>query len=221
MLPGNTAANAQPITIRGLYGYDAEGVWWEQSHFIIYRGRRKIDGQPVLIKLLKGDAESGRKCLQREFQVTQEIVSDCVVKPIAFEQTERGPALIYADEAARPLEELAAKGRLDIDVVLNIGARITEAVAAIHKERLVHGSLNPTTIWLDADNTRVLIFDFGGAARLTVETGNSFPAFDERIDVRYMSPEQTGRLQELDRPAFRHLLARNCFISAVGRHITF
>ena len=196
MLPGNTAANAQPTTIRGLYGYDAEGVWWEQSHFIIYRGRRKIDGQPVLIKLLKGDAESGRKCLQREFQVTQEIVSDCVVKPIAFEQTERGPALIYSAEAARPLEELAAKGRLDIDVVLNIGARLTEAVAAIHKERLVHGSLNPTTIWLDADNTRVLLFDFGSAARLTVETGNSFPAFDERIDVRYMSPEQTGRLKD-------------------------
>ena len=125
MLPGNTAANAQPTTIWGLYGYDAEGVWWEQSHFIIYRGRRKIDGQPVLIKLLKGDAESGRKCLQREFQITQELISDCVVKPLAFEQTERGPALIYADEAARPLEELAAKARLDIEVVLNIGARIS------------------------------------------------------------------------------------------------
>ena len=35
MLPGNTAADGQPTTFRGLYGYDSEGVWWEQPHFVI------------------------------------------------------------------------------------------------------------------------------------------------------------------------------------------
>jgi hypothetical protein len=54
MLPGKALTGNRPATIRGLYGYDSEGVWWEQSHSITYRGRRKVDGHRVLIKLLIG-----------------------------------------------------------------------------------------------------------------------------------------------------------------------
>ena len=196
MLPGNTAANGQPTTFRGLYGYDSEGVWWEQPHFVIYRGRRKIDGKCVLIKLPKGTPESGLNWLQHDYRIAQGLASDCVVKPLAFEQTERGPALIFADEGARPLEELAASAPLDTEAILTIGGNIAEAIAALHKERLVHGNLNPTTIWLDARSERALIFDFGSARHLSAETDKELlPNDDLRIDVRYMSPEQTGRLQ--------------------------
>ena len=195
MLPGNTTANSQPTTIRGLYGYDAEGVWWEQTHTVIYGGRRKVDGQRILIKLLKGSTESGRVWFKHDYQIAHGLTSECVVKPLAFEETERGPALIYAEEGCRPLEEFAAKAPLAIEFILTVGANIAEAAAAIHKERILHGSLNPTTIWLDADEKRAFIFDFGSARHLSAGTGKKFPTCDERIDIRYMSPEQTGRLE--------------------------
>jgi hypothetical protein len=134
MLPSNAPANDQPTTFRGLYGYDSEGIWWEQPHSVIYRGRRKIDGKPVLIKLPKGSLEGAVSWLQRDFQFAQGLTSDCAVRPLAFEQTERGPALIYADEGARPLEELAVKSPLDVDPILTVGADIAGAVAALHPE---------------------------------------------------------------------------------------
>ena len=108
-----------------------------------------------------------------------------------------GPALIYADEGARPLEELAAKAPLDIDTVLTIGASIAEAVAALHKERLVHCNLNPTTVWLNEAGDGALISDFGCARQLSEEQGGGMPPCDELIDLKYMSPEQTGRLQTI------------------------
>ena len=193
MRPGDTPTESQPTSIRGLYGYDIERVWWEQCDAIIYRGRRKIDGQPLLIKLLKGSAEEDR--LRREFQIAQGIASDRIVKPFALEQTDFGSALIYPDEGARPLEELAVKAPLDVETTLTIGASIAEAVAALHKERCVHCCLNPSTVWLDADGKRALISDFGHARCLSKEGRDSLPLADELIDVRYISPEQTGRLQ--------------------------
>ena len=41
------------------------------------------------------------------------------------------------------------KGALDVEAALNTGASIAEAVAALHKERLVHCNLNPVTIWIN------------------------------------------------------------------------
>ena len=193
MRPGITPTNSQPTSIRGLYGYDIESVWWEQSHAIIYRARRKIDELPLLIKLPKGSAAGEQ--FQREFQIAKGLTSDRIVKPLAFEQTDFGPALIYADQGARPLEELAAKAPLDAETILTIGASIAEAVAALHKERVVHCGLNPSTVWLDADGKRALMFDFGQARCLSKEARDNLPLADELIDVGYISPEQTGRLQ--------------------------
>ena len=188
--------DGQSALIRGLYGYDTEQIWWEQPHAIIYRGRRRVDGLPVLIKLLRepGSTDWRAGWLQRDYEIAQGLTANCAVKPLALEQTDRGPALIFADEGARSLEEVAAKGPLDIATALNIGASLAEAVAALHKERLIHCNLNLSTVWVNEDSG-ALISDFGCARHLSEETAQRAPPCDELLDVRYISPEQTGRLQ--------------------------
>ena len=164
--------NSRPAVIRGLYGYDTEKIWSEQPHAVIYRGRRRVDGLPVLIKLLREPEATdwGADWLQRDYEIAQGLSANCAVKPLAFEQTDWGPALIYADEGARPLEELAAKGPLDIETALKIGASIAEAVAALHKERLIHCNLNPTTVWLNDESG--LAPDLGFRLRATPFRGD-------------------------------------------------
>ena len=184
----------QPALIRGLYGYATEEIWSEQPHAIIYRGRRSVDGLSVLIKLLRepGSSDWGADWLQRDYQIAHDLSATCAVKPLAFEQTDRGPALIYTDNGARPLEELAAKGPLDIETALKIGASIAGAAADLHKERLIHCNLNPTTVWLSDDTGGAMLSDFGCARHL-----QGMPPCDDLMDVRYISPEQTGRLQNI------------------------
>src|SRR6476660_3570306 len=199
MLPVSSLTGSQAAIVRGLYGYDTEGIWWQQPHAIIFRGRRKIDGLRVLVKLLRdpGSTEWGEDWLQRDYRIAQGLAANYGIKPSSFEQTDLGPALIYADEGARPLEELAAKAPLDVDSILTIGASIAESVAALHKERLIHCNLNPTTVWLNEAGEGALISDFGCARRLSEEQGEGMPPCDELIDLKYMSPEQTGRLQTI------------------------
>jgi predicted ATPase/class 3 adenylate cyclase len=184
---------------RALSGYDIENIWWEERHAIIYRARRKVDGLHVLIKLLREPVPDDPRAdwLQRDYQIAQLLKAKCAVKPFAFERTDLGPALIYGDEGARPLEELAATAPLGIEIVLTIGAGIAEAIGALHKERLIHCNLNPTTIWLNDDTGDTLISEFGCARHPSKEVNAQLPPGDELIDIRYISPEQTGRLQRI------------------------
>src|SRR5262245_15801499 len=180
-------------------GYDIENIWWEGRHAIIYRGRRKLDGLRVLIKVVReADAADPRtEWLQREYQIAQFLTAKCAVKPFALEQTDWGAALVYADEGARPLEELATEAPLDIETVLTFGVSIAEAVAALHKERLIHCNLNPNTIWIKGDFSAALISDFSCARHPSEEHTAALLPSDELIDIRYISPEQSGRLQRI------------------------
>jgi predicted ATPase/class 3 adenylate cyclase len=187
----------QPPNDWGLHGYDIKEIWWEERHAIIYRGWRRLDGLRVLIKLLR-ESEQGdprAEWLQREYQIAQFLKANCAVKPFAVEQTDKGLALVYADDGARPLEELATESPLDIETVLTTGAGIAEAVSALHKERLIHCNLNPNTIWFKGDSGDTLISDFSCARHSSQGVTTRLPPSDELVDIRYISPEQTGRLQ--------------------------
>ena len=163
----------RPATVRGLYDYDIDEICSRTQplgslsgaakdrraqgpHQAIAKDRARIGGPTGFSAIIKS-----RKALGASYAALS----------LAFEQTDRGPALIYRDEGERPLDELAAKGALDIESALNTAASIAEAVAALHKERLVHCNLNPTTVWFNDQSSLALISDFGCARRLSEEGG--------------------------------------------------
>jgi hypothetical protein len=100
---------------------------------------------PILIKLLRDPAraDAAADWFERDHQFALSLRSKCA-KPLAFERTDWGPALVYADEGARPLEILIGTDALDVEAALTVGAAIAEAVANLHKERIVHGNLRIT-----------------------------------------------------------------------------
>ena len=185
-----------PLALRqGLRGYEVGDVWWETRNTVTYRGQRTLDRMPVLIKLLRGleSADTLGNWLERDYQVAQRLRDKCAAKPFALERVNNSPVLIYADEGARPLEALAAKAPLDLETVLAVGARIAQAVSALHEERLFHCNLNPTTIWIKDTSADVLISEFSCARH---PDASPLPSGDEPFDIRYISPEQTGRFQK-------------------------
>ena len=107
----------RPAIVRGLYGYEIEDICSEQTHTILYRGRRKIDGLKVLIKLFRNSPvpDWGADWFQRDCQISQDLGASYAARSLAFERTDVGPALIYVDGGERPLEELTTKSPLDID----------------------------------------------------------------------------------------------------------
>jgi len=180
----------------GLSGYELEEIWLEQPHSIIYRGYRKIDGLRVLVRSLRNphSADEREEWLRRDYRIAQLLRSKCAVRPFAFELTDRGPTLFFGDEGVGSLEEVIRKSPLAVDTALAIGASIAKAVGALHKERLIHCNLNPTTVWL-SESGDPLISDFGCARHPSVDVPATPSPHHELVDIRYISPEQTGRLQ--------------------------
>ena len=88
-------------------------------------------------------------------------------------------------------------GPLDIETALTVGAAIAEAVASLHKERVIHCNLNPVTVWLHEGGVGALLSDFGCARHPSEDRAQGASPYDDLIDVRYMSPEQSGRLESV------------------------
>lgn len=178
--------------------YRVEDIWWEDHHTVIYRALRKPDLLRVLLKTSRDSSQAPQTrvdSLEREYQITQSLVTDCAAKPFALEKTALGSMLVYADEGFRPLEELAAKAPCDLETVLTLGISIAEAVNSLHKEQIIHCNLNPTTVWLQNDSGKILLSDFN-CTRVTGEDyHNHITLTTDLADVRYIAPEQTGRLQ--------------------------
>ena len=195
-------SDSRPATVRGLYGYEIDDVFSELPHAVIYRGRRKMDGLKILIKLLRDLTipDWGANWFQRDYHISHELKPDYVATPLAFEQTDFGPAIIYVDDGKQTFEKHAATGPLSLESALTMSSSAAEAVAALHKDGFIHCNLNASTIWFDAQSGRAVLSEFGCAQRLS-EGAASTSYTGEIVDVRYVSPEQTGRVQNtVDRP---------------------
>ena len=103
MLPTRSLSSLHPAIVRGLYGYDIETICCEQPHALLYRGRRKADGLPILIKLLRDPGASDWRAdwFERDYQIAQGLGASYAAKPLAFEQTDCGPAIQQVRAALR------------------------------------------------------------------------------------------------------------------------
>ncbi len=83
---------------------------------------------------------------------------------------------------------------MDLSSFLKIAIRIAEALEEIHKINIIHKDIKPSNIIVNPQSGEVKLIDFGVASRLSRE--NSFLQSPEHLEgtLRYMSPEQTGRI---------------------------
>src|SRR5262245_39447788 len=177
----------------GLPRYDIQELCWDRQHVAVFGGQLPDKALRVLIKILKPPERDDLKTqwLQRDYQIAVALRAPCAAKVFAFEQG--APAVVYVDEGARPLETLAA-GALDVERTLQIGVALADATAELRKEGLVHANLNTTSVWLSPQTGAIRISDFGCARYQSIDS----PArsLDQLADVRYVAPEQTGRIHQ-------------------------
>jgi predicted ATPase/GAF domain-containing protein len=179
-------------------GYQTKAELYESEQSLIFRAIRESDDLPVIFKVLKDVHPPPERIarFKREYQLVKALNLPGVVSVYDFSYAEGHWLFIQEDFGGESLARLKLAGRIDIGDFLSIADALSGHVAAIHQQAIIHKDLNPANIVLDRRSGVVKLIDFGIATRLSRET----VAFDHPSLVEgtpaYLSPEQTGRINQ-------------------------
>lgn len=180
-------------------GYRVGALIHRSASRSVWQAVRVADEHPVVIKTL--DAEyPGRHdvaALRREFHLLTRLQPvEPVIRVHALEHWGNGNVALVLEPFGHSLaEQIEAQGErgLPLESLFRIAIALAEALARVHALDVVHKHIEPGNILVDdADSIRLI--DFSIASELSQERQNG--PLSQRLEgaLRYMSPEQTGRM---------------------------
>lgn len=179
-----------------LSGYAIEDEIHENNRIRVFRGRRAQDGSPVIIKALKEEAAgpAGISRLLYEYEITRDLDTDGISKPVRLEQEGMIFALVMEDSEAISLRQYMQGQDRRLETMLDIAVQLAKTLAYLHKKGVIHRDLKPENILIHPGTKRVQIIDFGASVLWQPEKDTA-PAANLPVGtLQYMPPEQTGRL---------------------------
>ncbi|ADO72242.1 Sensor protein [Stigmatella aurantiaca DW4/3-1] len=189
---------------QGIAGYALKVQLHRSARTLVYRGHRERDGLPVVLKLLSGEYPSFEEAtrFKREYEIGRRVSGEGAVAVLALEPVSNSWAIVMEDLGARALRSLIDERRLGLKEILQLGVHMAAALDAIHRLNVIHKDINPSNIIVEPMRGEVRLIDFGLATLLSRETpGPLRPNLIEGT-LRYISPEQTGRMnREIDHRA--------------------
>lgn len=164
----------------------------------VYRGRDRVSGDTVAIKVLRFASEKIVRRFQREAATLAALTHPAIVGYIAQGEADDGtPFLAMEWVDGRPLSKVIAGRALPVADVIAMGASVAGTLAWVHARGVVHRDIKPQNLMVLGDDlARVVLLDFGvaradAAGRITgAETLVGTP--------RYMAPEQARGERGLD-----------------------
>ncbi len=164
---------------------------------IIFRGRKKNVENTVIIKLLKSENTSKTDIarLRQEYEIIKNIESSGIIHTYEIVKHKNSLALILEDFNGVPLQQKIEVIQNDLNLFLNIAIDIANTLGEIHQSNIVHKDINPSNILISLDNTVVKIIDFGISSLLSKGNTNTSDIIEGTL--KYISPEQTGRMNRL------------------------
>ena len=161
----------------------------------VWRARRRSDGNDVAIKVLRPVlAEAvGSKRFLREIQIAASTKSPYLV-PLQ-ESGESGGLPFYVMpliEGESLRARMIREQQLTLGEVVRIGRDIALALAALHRDGIVHRDVKPENILLRGGRD-VLVADYGIARAVTASATEDITSTGIVVGTpAYMSPEQAG-----------------------------
>ncbi|WP_437712455.1 serine/threonine-protein kinase [Sorangium sp. So ce448] len=184
---------------------------------IVFRAVHQGIGQLAAVKVLSSrfaDDASHLRRFENEARALSRVAHPGLVKIFDFGQTTRGEPYILMEYLEGELlrSRLARSKKLSLSEVLQIARQAASALAAVHKNGIVHRDVKPSNMMLVADDEapggeRLKLLDFG-IARFAGEGADLTAPGAVLGTALYMSPEQCAGESQVDGRADVYALER-------------
>lgn len=189
--------------MKTILGYKVNDLVYEGSKTVVYRGERKSNGQPVILKLLKKEFPSLKELalFRHQYAIVQPHNLAGIVKPCSLENYQNGYLLVMDDYGGISLQQwrkkhlqTTDKKQLPIADFLTVSLQIADIIDELHQNRIVHKDIKPANILIHPDTKQVKLIDFSISSILPRETQTLKHPNVLEGTLAYLSPEQTGRM---------------------------
>jgi diguanylate cyclase (GGDEF)-like protein len=167
----------------------------DSARSLVYRARA-VDGSALIVKLPNQDFPSFQQLAQfkREYAIALRCRHAGVVRPLALRLHGGRWTMIQEDIGGIALDRILATGPLALDDFFDIALQLCAALEEVHRQGVIHKDINPSNLVWNAERRLLQLIDFGIACELPHEhQGIVHPQALEGT-LRYMAPEQTGRM---------------------------
>ncbi|NJO07574.1 MAG: serine/threonine-protein kinase PknK, partial [Chloroflexaceae bacterium] len=178
-------------------GYGISRELYASLNSVVYRAHRQVDGQSVILKLLREVFPSPDRLawFRREYDLTRSLAHlPGVVHVYSLEQHPAGWMLVLQDIGGDSLANLGLAGNLALPDFLRLAIALTRILGSVHQQQVIHKDLNPNNIIYNSATDQLCLIDFGLATRLSRETTSFRSAAVLEGTLPYLAPEQTGRM---------------------------
>jgi len=182
-------------------GYRITEKLSEDSISFYYRAVREqgfSNPATVIIRTPKRDDPDvkDRAKLQNEYEVTKDLDTENVLKPLELFTQDSRLALIFEDFNATPLSNLIDSGNVALEHMLRVAIRLSDILGELHGKKIIHKNIKPQNILIDTTTWQTKLTGFDIASLYSGESATQVADTVEGT-LAYMSPEQTGRMNRV------------------------
>ncbi|MEZ5429381.1 MAG: sigma 54-interacting transcriptional regulator [Pyrinomonadaceae bacterium] len=175
-------------------GYDNLREIGRGDWFTLHRGRRVSDRKSVLLKVTKDEGKSWRERMTREFELLLRLPVPGVADARQLLRTERKTCLVLEDKGGIIWRTLFPSFQTDFKAFLDAAVEMAGTLSELHRLGVTLNLITPDNILYDHETNGICLVDLGYAVQTTAEDP-AIGGADLSLEVlRYISPEQTRRL---------------------------
>ena len=177
------------------YAVDEELFESERSR--VYRAHLEGSAdKTVILKVLNQTYPSPETIawFRCEFEILSELRVEGVIQASDLRNEGDVWLMVVEDFGGVSLDRVLESGPLPLEVCLSLGAQAARALAGVHAAGVVHRDVNPANLVLNLSTFELKVIDFGISTRLDRERAVLSSAEVLEGTLRYISPEQTGRM---------------------------
>ncbi len=169
--------------------------WSENQKYVIYSGVKEKSEELILLKSLKSAYPTHHDLnqLKSEYALLQKLNHDSVPQVFGITSHENNLRIILQHPEGKNLKSLMGK-EIDFPSFFRIAIPLTEALAYLHAQQVIHKNINSKNIYFNSKNNKIQLIGFELAEELAREAFHSNPEAVFETELAYISPEQTGRM---------------------------